>query len=75
MCTMCCVVSYVRGRKGGECESKGKDVRVEKKRLKNLFGIKSEGGLMSSFVVFGGSAVWKFQRHPFSLWCVFFVLP
>ena len=44
-------------------EGKSKDVRVETKSLKNLGGIKSEGGLLSLFVFVGGSAVWKFQNR------------
>ena len=56
-------------------EGKSKDVRVETKSLKNLGGIKSEGGLLSLFVFVGGSAVWKFQHHRFPLWCVIFVSP
>ena len=47
---------------------------METTRLKNLGGIKSGVGLVSSYVVAGGSAVCKFQHHRFPLWCVnFFV--
>ena len=56
-------------------KGKVKDGRVETTRLKNLGGIKSEGGLLSLFVVVLWSAVWKFQLHFFPLWCVIFVLP
>ena len=66
-------VLSIRG--GVKMEGKGKDVRVKTTRMKNLGGIKSEGGLLSSFVVVGGSAVWKFQHHRFPLCCVIFVLP
>ena len=60
---------------GGEemnVKGKGKYGRVETMRLKNLGGIKSEGGLLSLFVVVRWSAVWKFQLHCFPLWCVIF---
>ena len=67
-----CVV-YLRG--GVNVEGRGKDGRVEKTRLKNLDGTKSEGGVLSSFFVVGGYTVWKFQHHCFPLWCVIFVLP
>ena len=46
----------VRGR-GGGVEGKGKYGRVEKLRLDILGGIEYGGGLLSLFVVVGGSAV------------------
>ena len=59
----------------GGLESKGKDVMLETTRLKNLYIIESGVGLLSSFVVVGGSAVCKFRHHIFPLWCVIFVSP
>ena len=56
-------------------KGKVKDGRVETTRLKNLDGIKSEGGLLSSFFSVWGSAVWKIQHHRFPLWWVIFVSP
>ena len=70
---MGCVV-HLGGREMN-VKGKVKDGRVETTRLKNLGGIKSEGGLLSLFVVVRWSAVWKFQLHRFPLWCVIFVLP
>ena len=54
---------------------KGRGVRVETTRLKNIGGIKSEGVLMFSFVFFKGSSVCKYQHNFFLLWCVISVLP
>ena len=54
-------------------EGKGKYVRVETMRLKNLGRIKSRRGLLSSSVVVRGSVVWKFQHHRFPIWYVIFV--
>ena len=54
-------------------DSKGKVGRVEITRQKNFGGIKYEGGLLLSFVVSGGSAVWKSQHHRFPPWCIFCV--
>ena len=70
---MCWVVLSVRV---GEVnvEGKGKYGMEETTRLKKLGGIKSEGGLLLSFVVVRWSEVWKFQHHHFPLWCVIFVL-
>ena len=56
-------------------EGKVQDGRVDTTRLKNLGGIKYEGGLLSSFVVVCGTAVWKFQHHCFPILCVIFVSP
>ena len=75
ICTVCWVASSVQWGGGVNVKGKGKDGRVETTRLKNLDGIKSEGGLLSLFVVNGGSTVWKFQHHRFPLWCVIFVSP
>ena len=75
---MGCVVRPVVGRGGGggmKVEGKGKDGRAETTRLKKICGIKSGGGLLSSFVLIRGSVVWKSQHHRFSLWGVFFVSP
>ena len=58
-----------------DVEGKGKYGSVDTTRLKNLGGIKSEEDLLPSFVVFGGSALWKFQHHNFPLWCIICVSP
>ena len=68
-----CVVC--QGGGGVKVEGKCKDGKLETTRLKNLGGIKSEGGLLLSFVVVRGSVVWRLQLHFFPLWCVIFVLP
>ena len=56
-------------------EVKGKYVRVETTRLKNLGGVESGGRLLLSYAVDGGSAVCKFQHHCFPIWCVIVLLP
>ena len=57
---------------GVKVEGKCKDGRVETTILKNLGGIESGGGLLLSFVVIWGSAVWKFQHQSLSpLVCIF----
>ena len=72
-CVLGCVVCP-EGGGGVDVEGKGKYGSVDTTRLKNLGGIKSEGGLLSLFDFVGGSAVWKFQHHRFPLWRVIFVL-
>ena len=66
---------FVCLRVGFNVEGKGKDGRVEKMRLKNLGGIKYEGGLLLSFVAVEWYMIRKFQYHRFPLWYVIFVLP
>ena len=54
-----CAVHIV-GEGGVKVEGNGTDEKLETTRLKNPGVVESGGGLLSSFLVVGGSAVWKF---------------